>query len=227
MTPDAADGNTQQGQAAPVPQGMSRPRRSPVKRVRRGEETQGSGRGISACGSSERSGLCVDEGAGREPDTDHQPERRGEGIAHQMTPDAADGNTQQGQAAPVPQGMSRPRRSPVKRVRRGEETQGSGRGISACGSSERSGLCVDEGAGREPDFDHQSERRGEGAAHQVTELPKWVHPRLRGYDYSRSGGYFLTLCTQGRAPILSEIVGRGLPLPDSVSSPLAGLRRRS
>lgn len=37
MTPDAADGNTQQGQAAPVPQGMSRPRRSPVKRVRRGE----------------------------------------------------------------------------------------------------------------------------------------------------------------------------------------------
>ena len=128
-----------------------------------------------------------------------------------MTPDAADGNTQQGQAAPVPQGMSRPRRSPVKRVRRGEETQGSGRGISACGSSERSGLCVDEGAGREPDFDHQSERRGEGAAHQVTELPKWVHPRLRGYDYSRSGVYFLTLCTQNRLPILSEIVGRGIP----------------
>ena len=25
MTPDAADGNTQQGQAAPVPQDMSRP----------------------------------------------------------------------------------------------------------------------------------------------------------------------------------------------------------
>ncbi|MFR2331712.1 MAG: transposase [Flavonifractor plautii] len=45
----------------------------------------------------------------------------------------------------------------------------------------------------------------------MTELPKRVHPRLRGYDYSRSGGYFLTLCTQGRAPILSEIVGRGIP----------------
>ena len=41
MTPDAADGNTQQGQAAPVPQGMSRPRRSPVKRVREEEEEQG------------------------------------------------------------------------------------------------------------------------------------------------------------------------------------------
>ena len=43
MTPDAADGNTQQGQAAPVPQGMSRPRRSPVKRVREEEEEQGNG----------------------------------------------------------------------------------------------------------------------------------------------------------------------------------------
>ena len=45
----------------------------------------------------------------------------------------------------------------------------------------------------------------------MTELPKWVHPRLRGYDYSRSGVYFLTLCTQNRLPILSEIVGRGIP----------------
>ena len=45
----------------------------------------------------------------------------------------------------------------------------------------------------------------------MTELPKRVHPRLRGYDYSRSGVYFLTLCTQNRLPILSEIVGRGIP----------------
>ena len=43
MTPDAADGNTQQGQAAPVPQGMSRPRRSPVKRVRRERRRKGAG----------------------------------------------------------------------------------------------------------------------------------------------------------------------------------------
>lgn len=40
----------------------------------------------------------------------------------------------------------------------------------------------------------------------MTELPKRVHPRLRGYDYSRSGGYFLTLCTQGRAPILLSLI---------------------
>ena len=40
--------------------------------------------------------------------------------------------------------------------------------------------------------------------------PKRKHPRLRDYDYSRTGVYFLTICTKDRAPILSEIVGRGL-----------------
>ena len=40
--------------------------------------------------------------------------------------------------------------------------------------------------------------------------PKRKHPRLRDYDYSRTGVYFLTICTRNRAPILSEIVGRGL-----------------
>ena len=42
------------------------------------------------------------------------------------------------------------------------------------------------------------------------ELPSRKHPRLRDYDYSRNGVYFLTICTRNRAPILSEIVGRGL-----------------
>ena len=42
------------------------------------------------------------------------------------------------------------------------------------------------------------------------ELPSRRHPRLRDYDYSRNGVYFLTICTRNRAPILSEIVGRGL-----------------
>ena len=41
-------------------------------------------------------------------------------------------------------------------------------------------------------------------------LPSRKHPRLRDYDYSRNGVYFLTICTRNRAPILSEIVGRGL-----------------
>ena len=41
-------------------------------------------------------------------------------------------------------------------------------------------------------------------------MPNRKHPRLRDYDYSRTGVYFLTICTKDRAPILSEIVGRGL-----------------
>ena len=32
---------------------------------------------------------------------------------------------------------------------------------------------------------------------------KW--PRLRNYDYSAEGFYFITVCTQDRKPILSEI----------------------
>lgn len=36
------------------------------------------------------------------------------------------------------------------------------------------------------------------------------HPRLKGYDYSGPGGYFLTICTDKKKQLLSEIVGRGL-----------------
>ena len=32
--------------------------------------------------------------------------------------------------------------------------------------------------------------------------PKRKHPRLRDYDYSRTGVYFLTICTRNRAPAL-------------------------
>jgi len=31
--------------------------------------------------------------------------------------------------------------------------------------------------------------------------------RLRDYDYSNNGAYFITICTQGRKPMLSTIVG--------------------
>ena len=51
--------------------------------------------------------------------------------------------------------------------------------------------------------------------------PKRKHHRLRDYDYSRTGVYFLTICTRNRAPILSEIVGRGLA-PAGVRLLLAG-----
>ena len=47
------------------------------------------------------------------------------------------------------------------------------------------------------------------------DLPKRKDPRLKGYDYSKAGAYFLTICTQNRKNILSKIVGEGFPLPSS------------
>jgi len=44
-------------------------------------------------------------------------------------------------------------------------------------------------------------------------LPRRKSPRLNGFDYSKSGAYFLTICTQDRKNILSTVVGEGSPLP--------------
>jgi hypothetical protein len=35
--------------------------------------------------------------------------------------------------------------------------------------------------------------------------------RLRGFDYSKEGAYFLTICTQNRKSILAKIVGGVTP----------------
>ncbi len=45
------------------------------------------------------------------------------------------------------------------------------------------------------------------------ELPKRKQIRLKNYDYSNSGLYFITICTHKRKNILSNIVGEGFPLP--------------
>ena len=42
-----------------------------------------------------------------------------------------------------------------------------------------------------------------------TDFPKRKQHRLSGYDYSKSGYYHVTICTEGRKPVLST-VGRGL-----------------
>ena len=42
------------------------------------------------------------------------------------------------------------------------------------------------------------------------ELPKRKSTRLKGYDYSQNGAYFITICTNDRKCILSNIVGQGL-----------------
>ena len=41
------------------------------------------------------------------------------------------------------------------------------------------------------------------------ELPKRKPTRLKGYDYSSAGAYFVTVCTQNRECILGNIVGQG------------------
>ena len=44
------------------------------------------------------------------------------------------------------------------------------------------------------------------------ELPQRKQNRLTNYDYSQNGAYFITICTQNRENILSQIsVGTGLP----------------
>ena len=45
-------------------------------------------------------------------------------------------------------------------------------------------------------------------------LSKRKSTRLRGFDYGKTGAYFLTVCTENRKNILSTItVGEGSPLP--------------
>jgi len=45
----------------------------------------------------------------------------------------------------------------------------------------------------------------------MEQLPQRKHPRLKEYDYSQNGIYFVTVCTEKKQCILSRIhVGRGL-----------------
>ena len=39
--------------------------------------------------------------------------------------------------------------------------------------------------------------------------------RLKGYDYSQQGAYFVTLCVQNREPFFGAIVGEELHLNDA------------
>ncbi len=44
-------------------------------------------------------------------------------------------------------------------------------------------------------------------------LQKRKHPRLKEYDYSQKGLYFITVCTKEHKCILAKIVGRGALTP--------------
>ena len=41
----------------------------------------------------------------------------------------------------------------------------------------------------------------------MTELPKRKKNRLENYDYSKTGAYFITICTKDKQKLFSEIVG--------------------
>ena len=51
-----------------------------------------------------------------------------------------------------------------------------------------------------------------------TQLAKRKHPRLKDYDYSSAGAYFVTICTNKRKCLLSSIVGRGLAPAEVVTT---------
>ena len=55
----------------------------------------------------------------------------------------------------------------------------------------------------------------------MTELPDRKPTHWRYYDYSRSGRYFITICTHEKKHILSKIVGQGLA-PATVSLTVFG-----
>jgi len=49
------------------------------------------------------------------------------------------------------------------------------------------------------------------------DLPKRKPTRLKGYDYSTPGAYFITICTHNKQCILSDIVGEGFhTLPQNI-----------
>ena len=54
------------------------------------------------------------------------------------------------------------------------------------------------------------------------EKPQRKPNRIAGYDYSQSGAYFVTICTQDRKKILSKI-NVGTPLPGCPQEPWAKL----
>ncbi|MBQ7986046.1 MAG: transposase [Clostridia bacterium] len=53
------------------------------------------------------------------------------------------------------------------------------------------------------------------------DLPKRKPTRLKDYDYSQNGAYFVTICVKDRKELLGKIVGEGLcALPKIVLTPI-------
>lgn len=52
---------------------------------------------------------------------------------------------------------------------------------------------------------------GDATGASQTELPKRKPTRLKNFDYSAPGVYFITICTQNRRCLLSHVVGGDVP----------------
>ena len=52
------------------------------------------------------------------------------------------------------------------------------------------------------------------------DLPQRKHPRLKHYDYSQNGCYFLTICTKGKACLLGKVVADSQGFPTVSLSPM-------
>ena len=58
-------------------------------------------------------------------------------------------------------------------------------------------------------------------------LPKRKSTRLKNYDYSSTGAYFVTICIQDRKQILSEIIKTTRPITDESGNSMVGEGPRS
>lgn len=64
---------------------------------------------------------------------------------------------------------------------------------------------------------------------QITKIPKRKHPRMKFFDYSSNGNYFVTICVQDRKQILSSIVDGTVvltPYGEIVRNELLDLEKR-
>ena len=60
------------------------------------------------------------------------------------------------------------------------------------------------------------------------DLPKRKPTRLKDYDYSSEGTYFVTICTKDKQKILCDIVGEGLcALPSINLTPIGEIVKQS
>ena len=58
------------------------------------------------------------------------------------------------------------------------------------------------------------------------DLPKRKPTRLREYDYSTPGAYFITICVKDRKQLLSQIVGQGLAPAENILTPYGEIAKK-